>query len=314
MSFTIIPDSDMSQGSDAWLEWREDLYTASEAAVIMKSAPSWEKHVKTWDDLRKVHMGLSPEPDKFTQYAWDHGKKSEPKVRAQHYPKYKPACIKVNNSNFAASLDGIYQGLISCTWLEIKCPTPTTGTRSKAWKKAGLWLEVETENRDIRECFEDHHWWQLVHQAMVLPLAFEFCHFVVWLNEDQSRHVTVDAKRLRQDTDELYKQWLAFENEEDRRVDIMDPQFVKACDTYLSVDQKIKVLEKQKEAAKTTIKKHIHGHEFAAHGLKATSTKGRINWKTACMALYVGEDMEKWGEEYRGANYVEIRMLKGNKK
>ncbi len=314
MSITIISDIDMPQGSDAWHEWREDLYTASEAAVIMHSAPSWEKHVKTWDDLRRVHLGLSPEPDSFTQYAWDHGKKSEPKAREQNFPTYTPACIQVDDTNFAASLDGVFIGEDESSWLEIKCPTPTTGTRSKAWKKAGLFKDVTENGRDIRECFEDHHWWQLVHQAMVLPSDFTTCYFMVWLNEDKVRYVPVSAERLRENTVELYDQWIKFQNEEDHKVDVMDPDFAEACEEFKDLSAKVKHLEKLKEQAKAKIKAHTKGHNFEAHGLKTSTVTGRVNWKTACADIFKGEDMDAWSKQFRGNSYTEIRVVKGKKK
>lgn len=108
---------DLEQGSSQWLEWRKNIITATDAAVIMGVSP----YVTPYQ-LRQRKLGLISEQP--SNKAMQRGTELEPEARAKFIFDNKlhmvPACVQSSLHDFlGASLDGISAD--TSTLLEIKC-------------------------------------------------------------------------------------------------------------------------------------------------------------------------------------------------
>ena len=73
----------LGPGTDAWLDWRETVRSASEAPIIMGAAPAyWERN--SWADLRNPNP--PKEPSDYTREIWAYGHRREEEYRRAHHP------------------------------------------------------------------------------------------------------------------------------------------------------------------------------------------------------------------------------------
>ena len=95
---------------------------------------------------------------------------------------FQPTCVE--SDNFGASLDGLDEQ--ARMWLEIKAPYK--GKCSYNWNCA------TTTTKNLRRRIPSSHWWQLVHQAMCLPPAFEHCLYAICVIDEDSYEVSWDEE------------------------------------------------------------------------------------------------------------------------
>ena len=191
---------DLEQGSEEWLQWRQNSWCASEAGIIMMCAPSWMQY-RTWDDLRLVKAGFA-EYDAWTKAMFEHGHEREKEVRDWFNEKYgygfQPVCVESSKyPNMTASLDGhIMQHEPS--WIEIKCPAPLPDSRKR-------WYDGVRTFEDL----PDYHRWQVYHQYAALDSDAGATLYYIIAPMDQvpiviRRHFTWQD---RYEVEELYGQW-----------------------------------------------------------------------------------------------------------
>ena len=301
----IIRD-DLVQGSPEWHAWRAGKATASQAATVMNCALY---HPKTWADLRMDRMGLSPEPDDYTKGLWARGHAKETEYRFNLAEQYKPVCVELDDTPFAASLDGIATEFIFdetqiTSWLEVKAPRDT---RSKVWKMAALGDDMRS--RDMRSCIPDHYWWQMVHQAGVLPQTAQYCRYMVYIDIDTFHSFEIPAEDLRADWPTLKAEWERFlSGVEQGRSDL---NWRSTARRWQEVKSQLDDLNHQEATLRSAlIGMSADGQGEQGCGVKVSKVtrKGTVDWKQATADLYQGNELETWSEGYRKPDSVTHRL------
>ena len=280
---------DLEQGSPEWLEWRRSKYTASEAAVVMGCAPSWWE-ISTPDQLRAYKKtGEKPGVSEYVEKMRADGHAME---AIQREEGVEPVCFE--RGPYGASLDG-YDPVFE-RWYEIKAPRDRQSTVYRAMKSTG-------HNRDL---MPDYIWWQLVHQAYVVPDDSDTCIYIV-APSDGAREVSMGLPRsvLLEDWPKLETAWQAFS--EGR------PNLPADGDEALALEY-IEAL-REHDHAKSRLDRAKAGLLAAGPrtipdlvAIETSPVKGRIDWQKAAKDAGV-ED----GEEYRGepTTRTTIKMLAG---
>ena len=154
---TLLPD--LEQRTPEWHAWREGRHTASAAASLVGAEPEW----------------MTREPGEFGEMMMEHGEFNEPLIVAEMAWGFgieiAPMCIeRAVDPKITASLDGLTtDGESGPEWWELKCPA--VGRSSATWQSA------------LNQRVDEHHWWQLTHQALALGVldgeTATQCRFVV---------------------------------------------------------------------------------------------------------------------------------------
>lgn len=128
----------LSQGEEAWLDWRKAGITATDAAILLDQSPyktRWRLWAEKVGFAREVDLSLNP--------LVRHGRENEDKARRAyeeaHGDMLLPVCVESSvNSLMRASLDGLD---LNNQPVELKCPSDTVwqevwdlGTQSAAYQ------------------------------------------------------------------------------------------------------------------------------------------------------------------------------------
>ena len=280
---------DLDQNTQDWLDWRERLSTASEAVVIMDVCPSYYE-TKTWSDLRLKKAGLDLEPSEWAKSNWAHGQRLEGVARDKLFPDFVPTCIEYGK--YGASLDGLHASFFNkeaepmCVdWLEIKCPA--SGDRSTMLKRIR-----ENEGKPARDKIQDHTWWQMVHQALVVGPKARYCMFTVWVDEHNFEIVEISAADMMVDAGTLLAAWNLFND--GFRQGLPDNEWEKVAGEWLIAkdenDKSTKRLKTAKEGVEALIPE---GESREASGVKAAhaTRKGSVDWQAYARKIF--EDYQK---------------------
>lgn len=194
---------ELEQGTDEWLDWRANRFSASDASIIMQCRPDWMQ-IRSWERFRRHHglFGNEPREDEgdFLRRAAAYGHRVEPVARRRFAPTTRPVCVEARGDDwrFAASLDGWDPG--ENLWAEIKCPIA---------KRRSKHLRTYRANRDgpMRERIQPYVWWQLVHQAAVIGDPEATCQFIVWVDRRNWVNARIEARELLLDWPQLEEGW-----------------------------------------------------------------------------------------------------------
>ena len=195
---------ELDQGTPEWLKWRGEKCTASDAPVIMGSAPHYAD-VKTWDDLRIIKAGLAAnvEHSDFVKRMFANGHRREAIARqAIAGAEGFPVCVESRRDpRFAASLDSL--NLEERRWAEIKAPQSQNSVTYQHTKEFGR--------------PPGYILWQMVHQAGVLIDDGEVFgakvtagHFVVFMNERDYFDIRLPVEELLPLWPKLKSEWERF--------------------------------------------------------------------------------------------------------
>lgn len=272
----------LEQGSDAWHAFRRQYLTASVAAIVMGCAPSYWQ-LKTAHQLRQYREGtFTPPPiSGFVQDMLNKGHEYEAlAVEAANLEdsEFEPAVY--SRFIYAASLDAVC--LKTGAWMEVKKPKDK---RSKVWKlangKGPVWDRIP-----------QHYWWQLVHQAYVLPGSVSTCHFVVFLDGEPPVTIEISRNRLLQDWWALEAAWEKFLDPDDANESQSDDERL-ALD-YIRLDAEFALAKEKFERAKTAL---LFDGPRIIPGLieiSTTDVKGRIDYKAAASSVFSSKELESY--------------------
>ena len=249
---------DHEQGSQAWLDWRKNFLTATDAAMLLGASP-YTTPFKGWQ--RKVGQA----PEQFVNQAMLRGNREEPKAREMFIQQYglemNPCCIESEKHTFlGASLDGIS----SC----------------------GQYL-LEIKSTRHSDSIPDFHICQMQHQMLCTDGLAKKCYYVtIWENEIQVKEVMADENWMKDYVPKALDFW--------KKVVLFDPpamtnkdykdmnggiwqsyatEYRKACD-------QIKALEEVKDSYKKELIKMCGEDSCFGNGIKVMKkiTKGRVDY------------------------------------
>jgi len=179
---------ELKQGTQEWLDWRAERYTASHAAAAMGISPFFPK---TPLELHQCKLGQNP----VVTAAMRDGSRLESDARERIEQNIgeplPPACYQatVDGMPFGASLDGINDdGTVA---VEIK--VPAKGTKSTLWR-----------SRSVPE----HYLAQIAHQFICWP-TLEVIHFVIFAKDTEGL-VWHRVERSAAPIPEVLSAWSAF--------------------------------------------------------------------------------------------------------
>lgn len=174
----------LQQGSQEWLDYRRNMFNASETAAVLGESP-WMTPYQLW--LLKTGRSTS----KVTA-AMQYGTALEPAARAAYEAQtgniVQPLVLQ--EGRYSASLDGL--NLEGDLILEVKCPYK--GTASALWKEA------------VERQVPGHYLLQVQHQLMVSG-AIQ-AHFWVF---DGSQGVLLPIQRDAECMERIRRGWEAFQ-------------------------------------------------------------------------------------------------------
>ena len=281
---------DLEQGSPEWHAWRRSKYTASEAAVVMGCAPSWWE-ISTPDQLRAYkETGEKAGVSEYVEKMRAAGHRIED---VQREVNVFPACFE--RGPYGASLDGydpVYEG-----WYEIKGPRDRN---SKIYRAA-------ISSDKCRDQVLDYVWWQLVHQAHVVPDDLQYCVYIV-APDDRAKKIetVIPRKWLLEDWPTLEAAWQAFaEGRPNLPADGDEALALEYMEALREHDHAKSRLDRAKAALLAAGPRTIPD----LVEIEETPVKGRIDWKRA--ALDAGFDAEE--ADYRGETTTRttIKLLAG---
>lgn len=251
---------DLEQGSQTWLEARQQKITATDASIITGVNPWCNPYI-----LWKRKLGLEP-PQPITP-AMERGMRMEDEARRafEEYTniKVKPVVVEsADKSWMMASLDGLDASRKH--QVEIKCPNPATHAMAKA-KQVPKYYEA-----------------QIQHQLAVTGLEWSY-----YFSYDGSEGAIVEVERDQAFIDEM------IEKEEDffRRLREFDPppqshlvvktvEMQRAVDEYcVAQDMKKKATDYEKKAREKLLS-ISQGNSIQGFGLKLTHyvERGRVDY------------------------------------
>ncbi len=107
---TIIPESDLPQGSEKWLAWRKKGVTATDMAVVLNGRHYGRSVHDLWEE--KVGIRTPEPPSPALLAAFERGHRDEPVIRSlAMYEKeaiFEPCCAQASKVPFLkGSLDGL---------------------------------------------------------------------------------------------------------------------------------------------------------------------------------------------------------------
>ena len=279
----------LKQGSPEWHEWRRSKFTASEAAVVMGCAPSWWE-ISTPDQLRAYKKtGEKPGVSKYVAKLRADGHAME---GIQREEGIEPACFE--RGPYGASLDG-YDPVFN-QWLEIKAPRDRDSKIYRAARLTGM----------ARDQMPDYVWWQLVHQAYVVPEDCDTCVYMVAPNDGSGRiSIGFSRAELLEAWPTLEAAWQAFaEGRPNLPADGDEALALEYMEALREHDHARSRLDRAKAGLLAAGPRTIP--DLVA--IETSPVKGRIDWQKAAKDAGV-ED----GEEYRGepTTRTTIKMLAG---
>ncbi len=174
----------LTQGSQAWLDYRRTMRNASETAAVLGKSP-WVTPYQLW--LTKTGRSVTK-----TTAAMQHGTTMEPAARAAYEAQTGEVMqpLVLQDGPYSASLDGM--DLDGKLIVEIKCPY--CGTDSQLWKDAVSGLVPE------------YYKLQIQHQLMVA--SADMAHFWVF---DGSQGLLIPIERDEAAMDAIRKGWDTFQ-------------------------------------------------------------------------------------------------------
>lgn len=270
---------EFEQGSQAWLDWRKGLLTATDAPMLMGASP-YATPYKGW--LRKT--GQSPEQQE--NEAMRRGKRDEPIAREWFNKEYgiemEPYCIESELYNFiGSSLDGLSpcgryileiksngdqyhfglnDGLPDFHMMQMQHQLLSTDNTAEM----GFYLSWNKGNKTVKEVYPNKEW-----LAEYLSKAREFWKMVIF-NESPP----MSNKDYRDMNAE--KSWISYANE------------------YRKVCEQIKTLEEIKEICRKQLIYLCGDDSCFGSGIKVLkkSAKGRIDYDS--IPELTGIDVEKY--------------------
>jgi putative phage-type endonuclease len=258
----IIP---LEQGSQAWLDWRKTVITATDCPAILGSSP-WTTAYKCWQ--RKLELV----EDIKSNEAMERGKRLEPQARASFVERYgfnmEPAVVESSEYDFlGASLDGISSS--GRTILEIKCG----GSKLHTMAAIGR--------------IPDYYMHQMQHQLLVT--GAEKCYYYSY---DGKNGICIEVLPDPEFVDKFMPKARAFwkgiaffeppalEDRDYRNMnDSLDwNQYTKM---YREVSDSLKVLEEKKDYLRKQIINLCADQSCFGNGIKVVKaiTKGRIDYE-----------------------------------
>ena len=285
---------DLEQGSPEWHAWRRSKFTASEAAVVMGCAPSWWE-ISTPDQLRAYKE--TGEKAGVSEYVEKMRAAGHAMETIQREEGVEPLCFE--RGPYGASLDGY--DLVFNQWFEIKAPRDRNSKIYRAVRS-----KVRSQVANI-ERMPEYVWWQLVHQAFVVPEDCHTCVYIVAPN-DGAPYVSVDLSRaeLLEAWPKLEAAWQAFaEGRPNLPADGDEALALEYMEALREHDHAKSRLDRAKAGLLAAGPRTIP--DLVA--IETSPVKGRIDWKRA--ALDAGFDAEE--ADYRGepTTRTTIKLLAG---
>ena len=274
------------QGTSEWMEWRDRVASASDAAVIMGVAPSYWG-VRTWGDMRARDVGLTDPPGPQAEQAFAHGHRFEPDARELLRERLDlaglaPVSLEMENGHcaFGASLDGWERAESSTEWVEIKCPYRRRASRT--------WREAE------EGIIPPHYRWQMVHQAGVIASGGDDlgnAHYAVYVPPDgdddaEIRITTIPGSELLADWPKLRDRWESYMRfEPDGR---QDGEWEKAAEDWLVARHQYDAWkEAQAEAAENLRALAGPAGDYGAGvSVVPLEVRGAVDWKAVSEHLW----------------------------
>lgn len=249
-----------SQGSSEWLNWRKNMITATDAAVIMGISPYCTAY-KLWQ--RK--LGLIPEQS--VNKAMIRGTEQEPIARdifnKSHQYDMQPAIIESEKYKFlGASLDG----LSACGKyiLEIKSQPPVKG-------------------------IPDFHYAQIQHQMLCSDHQVIGCYYVtIWEGKIDVKFYEADLDWMNNYISHAKKFWenILFNEPPDlTQKDYKDMSFNKEWNEnskeYVEISYKIKLLEEEKDKIRKKLIDSCENQNCVGAGVRVLCkiNKGRVDYE-----------------------------------
>lgn len=263
----------LEQGSQEWLDYRTNMFNASEAGAVMRCVPnSWK--VRNQAELFELKKGNRVVE---VNEAMIRGNDLEPVAR-DHFntligKEFLPAVYK--KGRYSASLDGITGD--ESEILEIKCPM---------YRGVTKWIDTDESLIDIAP----YYFWQVVHQMYVCHKA-QMIHFFVFDGLEGIYLQSYSRDFLAPYFDPLISAWEMFANYFDRDAkppkgfDPTDNAFEMYAETYLLA---LEDLDRQKSLVNELRDDLIRNYgEIHAKGIKISkqTRKGAVN--------YAHEDIKK---------------------
>lgn len=270
----------IEQGTPEWLDWRENLYTASDAPAVMGVSPWFPR---TPLELWKRKMGKQ---SVIVNHAMRAGQADENVARmileSQIGRPAPAACWEatVNGMNFGASYDGYDEQAGEI--FEIK--RPSRGSASDLW--------ISSDPGQYR--------WQMLHQLICNP-EVNRCSLVLYAHDLQEIKFSFSISRLDLDFETqaiaLINAWQNFNESmvnltlpaptEKDVVEVADEEFAQLAGAWLvakaAADSAETVLEQKRKELLEAAKSRGDGLAVLGAGIKIYPTlkPGNVNWKAA---------------------------------
>ena len=267
----------LEQGSQAWLEFRQNKRMASETPAVMGLSP-YQKP----SDIRRIKNGGG---SGFVNSAMRQGVQQEPIARKAYEDRYemiRPAVFV--NGVYGASLDGINldgNGI----W---ECKVPVDGFASE---RAKLAIKGELTPYDYA---------QVQHQLMVT--GANWCHFCVWDVEEQDFilvHVNPDPAYW----EKICEAWDDFWENLGLRT---DRAWAKAVKEFKLAKAQVDVATELLDSAKERLQELLVGDCNEGEGIRVQriTVAGRTDWKRVQKEKLAGVDLS----EFKTADTVQVRI------
>lgn len=288
--------SDLHQGTEAWLAWRKNIITATDAAVILGKSPYCTEF-----ELHQRKLGLIPEQK--INVAMLRGQADEPIARAMFIEQFgievEPACIESEiHPYLGASLDGISK--CGKYIVEIKSNSKARHENVRldiipedhiiqmqhqmlcgdGEIEKGFYVSYNDGEILVRQVLPDLAW-----QQMYIPKAQAFFENLLFHEKPKLSN----------------KDYVTLEN-----LSPLDDDLIKQYETY---DNQIKQLTKLKQECKDKIIHFANGNSFETQNLKVLKKiiPGRIDYEAIPEIKHINLD------EYRKPSTESwMIMFKGN--
>jgi putative phage-type endonuclease len=279
---------DLEQGSQAWLDWRRNGITATEAAVILGADKNTTPLM-----LYRQKKGLLEVPDLSVIPAVRFGKANEPVIRERwqdaHFDIATPCCGEWDvNPVFRASFDGINA---DGRPVEFKCPTPD-GTTLKDVRANGV------ESEAYRKYYV-----QVQHQLLVSDADKGF---LVFMDGDSFIEFEIlrDENMIAEIIDKGQAFWRCMERntepESSEDADVYFPreqgevdEWLQAAELYLNAQDEIKRIEESVNDQKAQWMRVKAEAENSLKRLVGSHRKADFGGITVCRSVIHGKVDEK---------------------
>lgn len=252
------------QGSPQWLDYRRNMFNASEAGAVMACNPWKPKHPAELFDIKTGRDEV--EVNQYMQRGTDMEDQARCYFNACYDDAFVPAVFK--RGRYSASLDGINHAGTEC--VEIKCPNPSTLHRWRDFQANGTHLFAVAP----------YYWWQLVHQLYVCTTVKEV-HFMVYDGEGAAYYQIYDRDEICGFFDALVARWEQFGDYLDRdqrppnALDPVDARFEDMARNYLLATMELDAAKKHVDSLKKDLVRDYG--ETHAKGIKISKVIRRGN-------------------------------------